>query len=90
MYLSQLHIWCTANRLIAHESKTEAMIISRSIFIGPLPALRYGIKTIKLKSTSKCLGLTIDNKLSWQDHIRNVCNLFNKKLAVLEQMKFLP
>ena len=88
--LSQLHIWCTANRLIAHESKTEAMIISRSIFIGPLPALRYGTKTIKLKSSSKCLALTIDNKLSWQDHIWNVCNLFNKKLAVLKRIKFLP
>ena len=88
--LSQLHIWCAANRLIAHESKTEAMIISRSIFIGPTPALRYGTKTIELKSSSKCLGLTIDNKLSWQDHIRNVGNLFNKKLAVLKRIKFLP
>ena len=66
------------------------MIISRSTFIGPLPALRYGTKTIELKSSSKCLGLTIDNKLSWQDHIRNVCILFNKKLAVLKQIKFLP
>ena len=87
--LSQLHIWCTANRLIAHESKTEAMLISRSVFIGPLPALRYGTKTTKFKSSSKCLGLIIDNKLSWQDHIRNVCNLFNKKIAVLKQIKFL-
>ena len=88
--LSQLHIWSAANRLIPHESKTEAMIISRSIFIGPLPALRYGTKTIELKSSSKCLGLTIDNTLSWQDHIRNVSNLFNKKLAVLKRIKFLP
>ena len=60
--LSLLHIWCSSNRLIAQESKTEAMIISRSIFIGSLPALRYGTKTIKLKS--KCLGLSIDNKFS--------------------------
>ena len=88
--LSQLHVWCSANRLVAHESKTEAMIISRSSFIGPLPALRYGTMTIELKSSSKCLGLTIDNKLSWQEHIRNVCNLFNQKLAVLKQIKFLP
>ena len=66
------------------------MIISRSIFIGPPPALRYGTKTIELKPSSKCLGLTIDNKLSFQDHNRNVCNLFNKKLAVLKRIKFLP
>jgi len=88
--LSQLHIWRTSHRLIAHETKTEAMIISRSIFIGSLPALRYGTKTIELKSSSKCLGLAIDNKLSWQDHIRNVCKLFNRKLAVLKRIKFLP
>ena len=78
--LSLLHIWCSSNRLIAQESKTEAMIISRSIFIGSLPALRYGTKTIELKS--KCLGLSIDNKFSWQDYI---CNLFNKNLAVLKR-----
>ena len=88
--LFQLHTWCTAIRLIAHESKTEAMIISRSNFIGPLPALTYGTKTIELKSSFKCLGLTIDNRLSWQDHIRNICKLFNKKLAVLKRIKFLP
>ena len=46
--LFQLHRWCTANRLIAHESKTEAMIISRSNFIAPQPALTYGTKTIEL------------------------------------------
>ena len=85
--LFQLHTWCIAIRLIAHESKTEAMIIFRSNFIGPLPALAYGTKTILLKSSSKCLGLTIDN--SWQDHIRNICKLFNKKLAVLKRIKFL-
>ena len=88
--LFQLHTWCIAIRLIAHESKTEAMIIFRSNFIGPLPALAYGTKTILLKSSSKCLGLTIDNSLSWQDHIRNICKLFNKKLAVLKRIKFLP
>ena len=46
--------------------------------------------TILLKSSSKCLGLTIDYSLSWKDHIRNICKLFNKKLAVLKRIKFLP
>ena len=57
-------------------------------FFRPL-ASSYGTKT-KTKSSSQCLGLTIDKKLPWQDHIRNVCNLFNKKLVVLKPIKLLP
>ena len=50
----------------------------------------YGNSTIEYKSSSKCLGLTIDNKLSWQEHIKDVCKLFSKKVAVLKRIKFLP
>ena len=39
--LSQLYIWCTTNRLISHESKTEAIIISRSNFTGPMYVCMY-------------------------------------------------
>ena len=75
--LDQVYTWCQSNRLIAHESKTEAMIISSQNFIGPLPRLTYGNSTIKYKQSSKCLGLIIDNKLSWQEHIKNVCKSFS-------------
>ena len=88
--LDQVYTWCQSNRLIAHESKTEAMIISSQNFIGPLPRLTYGNSTIKYKQSSKCLGLTIDNKLSWQEHIKNVCKSFSNKVAVLKRIKFLP
>lgn len=67
--LDQVYTWCQSNRLIAHESKTEALIISNQNFIGPLPCLTYGNSTIEYKSSSKCLGLTMNNKLSWQEHI---------------------
>ena len=40
--LDQVYTLCQSNRLIAHESKTEAMIISSQNFIGPLPRLTYG------------------------------------------------
>ena len=88
--LDQVYTWCQSNRLIAHESKTEALIISSQNFIGPLPRLTYGNSTIEYKQSSKCLGLTIDSKLSWQEHIKNVCKSFSNKVAVLKQIKFLP
>lgn len=35
--LDQVYTGCQSNRLIAHESKSEALIISKQSFIGPLP-----------------------------------------------------
>ena len=88
--LDQVHTWCSSNRLVAHESKSEAMIISNQTFVGPLPCLRYGNSTIEYKVSCKCLGLTINNRLSWKEHTKNVCDSFSKKVAVLKQIKFLP
>ena len=42
------------------------------------------------KVSCKCLGLTIDNRLSWQEHTKNVCDSFTKKVKVLKRIKFLP
>ena len=88
--LDQVHTWCTANRLTAHETKTETLLISRQNFTGPLLPLKYEQNIIEYKTTSRCLGLTIDNKLSWYDHIKTVCKSFNAKLAVLKRITFLP
>ena len=82
--------WCLSNRLVAHESKSEAMILFNQTFVGPLPCLRFGNSTIEYKLDCKCLGLTIYNKLSWQEHTENVCDSFRKKVAVLKRIKFLP
>ena len=88
--LDQVYTWCQSNRLKVHESKTKALIISSQNFIGPLPRLTYTNSTIKLKQSAKCLGLTIDSKLSWQEHLKNVCKSFSNKVAVLKWIKFLP
>ena len=76
--------------LIAHELKSKAMLSPLRNFVGPLPSLRYGNSTIEYKVSCKCLGLTIDNRLSWQEHTKNVCDSFSKKVSVLKQIKLLP
>ena len=88
--LDQVYTWCQSNRLIAYESKSEALIISSQDFVGPLPRLTYDNSTIEYKLSSKCLGLTIDNKLSWLEHIKNVFKSFSKKVAELKRIKILP
>ena len=60
--LDQVLSWCGANRLIAHETKSEALLLSKQRFIGPLLPLKYGENFIEFKSC-KCLGATIDSNL---------------------------
>ena len=88
--LDQAHTWYLSNRLVAHESKSEARVTSNQIFIGPLPCLRYSNSIIEYKVSCKCLGLTNDNRLSWHKHTKDVCDSFNKKVVVFKQTKSLP
>ena len=43
--------------------KTEAMIMKRKEFTGPLAPVEIGGKTVEYKKISKVLGLYIDNEL---------------------------
>lgn len=88
--LKQVLSWCTSNRLTTHEIKSEALLLSRRAFIGPLPQLKSGQNFLKFTDTAQCLGLAIDRQLSWNDHVQIVCKSFNKKLGVLNKIKFLP
>ena len=38
--------------------------------------------TLKQKGHQKILGVTIDNKLSFDEHIKNICKIAKKKFSV--------
>ena len=45
--------------------------------------------SVVVKST-RCLGIVIDNKLSWTPHLKETIKSFAKKLNLLKSLKFLP
>ena len=47
--LDQVLSWCGANRLIAHETKSGALLLPKQRFIGPLLPLKYGGNFIEFK-----------------------------------------
>ena len=38
--LSQVNTWCQRNGMTIHPTKTEAMLVKRGTFVGPLPPVR--------------------------------------------------
>ena len=71
--MEHIHTWCTKNKLIVHLGKCEAMLLMKTPFIGPLQPLYYGSEYIKFVATSTCLGVVIDQKLSWYAQVAQAC-----------------
>ena len=68
--LHEVNEWCKQNCLTIHPDKTEVMIISRGPIIGPLKPIKLKDHTVRYVSESECLGITVDNRLRWNSHIK--------------------
>jgi hypothetical protein len=66
------------------------MIMQRSQFVGPLVPVRYGNKIIEFSNKTKLLGVLIDKKLSWKEHVDKVHKSFSSQIRVLRKTSYLP
>ena len=88
--LRELNEWCLINRLTPHPSKSEAMLISRRNPPVNIPPIFIGNSTIEWVSKSRLLGMTVDEKLTWTQHMLELKKSFAKKLGLLKKSRFLP
>ena len=70
--IDQLQTWCLNNRLNVHEGKSEAMILSITPFIDLMRPLMWEEKVIQHQSSSVCVRVSYDEKLSRSQHIKSV------------------
>ena len=88
--ITEIAKWCNRNTLTIHPNKTEVMLLTRKDFIGPLRPIKLGDHEISFVNKSHCLGFTIDNKLSWGYHIKDLTTSMSKKVKQLRRFKSLP
>ena len=62
-----------------HPDKSEVMIIRKNAFIGPLPPVRSGNMIIKYTNTAKILGIAIDNRITWKQHVDKISKSFSAR-----------
>ena len=88
--MEQVFMWSIRNQLTIHPIKTEAMILSKTSFVGPIPPLYFNTGHIDMVNYTTCLGVKIDNKLTWSVHIDSVKKSFTQKVGALKRMRILP
>ena len=77
--LASINLWCRNNKLTIHTGKSEAIILTHKPFCGPLKLVMLGNKVLDFATETKCLGIIIDNQLSWpESKSAKKAQVFNK------------
>ena len=57
------------------------------IYLLKLPALKTADNNIERKTAVKCLGVMLDENISWEEHIRTIETKLAKKIGLLYRAK---
>ena len=84
--LSKIQLWCQDWGMKLNPIKTQSIIVSRSRTSVPVhPALNICGLPIAVSSSIKLLGVTIDDKLTFEKHIRAITSSIAQKTGLLRK-----
>ena len=88
--LEKLNNWLKLNHLTLSISKSKFMIIGSSQRLNKIDSISFKVDNIDLDEVSsfKYLGIVINNRLNWQDHVDQMFSKINKKLGLLKRIRY--
>ena len=88
--LSNIHKWLLCNKLTLNSTKTEFMLIGSRQKLSTLSeSLELSIDNVPIKqvSTTKSLGILIDDNMAWHSHIDNLSKKIASGIGAIERIK---
>ena len=89
--LNNLYNWLKANKLSLNIAKTEFMVIStRQKFLAENCSeinIQLDGHPISRVEHTKSLGLNIDDRLSWSNHIKDLCKKISSAIGALRRIR---
>ena len=88
--INNVHRWLLANKLTLNVKKTEYMLIGsrqRLSQIDTEPIWSIESESIKRVSSTKTLGVIVDECITWKDHIDKVAKKASKGIGMLRRSK---
>ena len=81
--------WCLNNQMIIHPGKTKSMLLAsrQKHQLKPLKLnLNIQDQCIQQVKEHKVLGVTIDDRLCWQNHIDTTCKSLARKVYLMSRL----
>ena len=88
--LSNIHKWLLCNKLTLNTTKTEFMLIGSRQKLGTLSeSLELSIDNVPVKqvSTTKSLGILIDDNMAWHSHIDKLSKKIASGIGAIKRIK---
>ena len=85
--LEQISMWLKANKLYMNVSKTQYMIFSGRRAVELSFDLHIEGNKLNCVDKSKFLGVIIDNKLSWKDHVSYIAMKVSKGIGIVTKAR---
>lgn len=87
--VNEMTAWCDQNGLTLNNTKTNIIeFYTKNSKIQSSLYLTLNKKSITQVTQTKFLGLTIDHKLTWSAHIKNICSKLSAICFVLRKLKY--
>ena len=92
--LKSVNTWLSSNKVKLNLTKTEFLIITsrqRRVYLSDNPSLTINNFPIEQVSSTKSLGVSIDENLSWNTHIETLCKKISLALGLIKRIRdFVP
>ena len=85
--LTKLNDWTRANKLTIHPGKTKLLIVSNRIPSNHNLSIRFLDTEVHQSNCCKYLGVHLDNKLSFKDHIKYINGKISRHTGILYKIR---
>lgn len=82
-YADLLTTWFNTWRLKVNATKSQAVTFTRRRVLDNVPDLRVADGTVPWTSKAHYLGVTLDSKLTWKNHVDELASRVNRRMAML-------
>ena len=86
--LESLRLWLETNKLHLNVGKTKYMILN-NMSKPPDLNLKIGASSIERTDTYKFLGLILDDRLTFADHVNKLCSKIARNIGVIRRLSLI-
>ena len=90
--LNRVYTWLSANKLTLNLTKTDFMLVAsrQKLSTFPeIPSFSINDHPVKQVSSTKSLGVHIDQNINWECHIQNFCKKIASALGAIKRIRHL-